>query len=140
MIARHGLDGVVQLLGQRGDVPQLLAAADLYVSPSLSEGAPVTHLEAMAAGTPVVATAVGGVPELIDDGQNGLLVPAGQPEPLANAILRALDNPDVMRRLAERGRMTVRNYGAEAWARRIEDEYLRLLPGRGVQVAQEVAR
>ncbi len=137
---RLGLSGVVRLLGQRGDIAQLLAGADVYVSASLSEGAPVTHLEAMAAGAPVVATRVGGVPEIICDGQNGLLVPAGQHEPLANAVIRLLGDDNLSRTLADRGRQTVQEFGADTWARRIEREYVNLLSHRERLVVRESAR
>ncbi|HEX5165029.1 MAG TPA: glycosyltransferase [Thermomicrobiales bacterium] len=139
-IQRHNLADVVQLMGQRSDVAQLLAAADIYVSPSLSEGAPVTHLEAMAAGAPVVATRVGGVPEIIRDGDNGLLVPAGQPVPLADALLRLLGDPVLARRMANLGRASVQEFGAEAWARRIECEYLRALGCHVSECREEMRR
>jgi len=139
-IERLGLGGVVRLLGQRGDIAQMLAGADVYVSPSLSEGAPVTHLEAMGAGAPVVATSVGGVPEIIQDGANGLLVPAGQHEPLAEALLRVLGDEDLARKLADRGRETVREFGADTWARRIEREYLNVLTNCDRLVVREAAR
>jgi glycosyltransferase involved in cell wall biosynthesis len=137
-IERLGLNAVVRLLGQRGDIAELLAGADAYVSPSLSEGAPVTHLEAMAAGAPVVATGVGGVPEIISDGENGLLVPAGQHEPLADALIRLLGDDELARRLADRGRETVREFGADTWARRIEGEYLNVLPSSRRLVVEQV--
>jgi sugar transferase (PEP-CTERM/EpsH1 system associated) len=78
----------VRLLGKRDDVAHLLAAADAFLLTSVSEGIPVTIIEALAAGVPVVATAVGGVPEVIDDGISGLLAPAGDVSALAVALLR----------------------------------------------------
>ncbi|MBE7190044.1 glycosyltransferase, partial [Jatrophihabitans endophyticus] len=86
----HGLAGVVHMLGQRDDVADLLAAADLFVLPSRFEGLPLAVLEAMAAGRAVVATAVGGTAEAVLDGVTGLLVPPGDPPALASAILAAL--------------------------------------------------
>jgi glycosyltransferase involved in cell wall biosynthesis len=139
-IQRHGVSDVVHLMGQRSDVAQLLAAADIYVSPSLTEGAPVTHLEAMAAGAPVVATGVGGVPEIIRDGENGLLVPAGQPAPLADALLRLLGDPGLARRLADAGLASVQDFGAASWVRRIEREYLRVLGRTGATCREKVRR
>jgi glycosyltransferase involved in cell wall biosynthesis len=79
----------LHLLGLRDDVGEVLAAADLFVHPSLSEGLPLAILEAMAAGLPIVATRVGGVPRALDDGRAGLLVPPGDP-PALEAALRAL--------------------------------------------------
>ena len=80
-IRAAGLDGVVELAGERDDVPGLLADADVFVLSSRSEGAPLSVLEAMAAGLPVVASAVGGVPEIVADGETGLLVPPGRRRP-----------------------------------------------------------
>ncbi len=84
-VAETGLADV-RLLGERDDVPDHLAAADVFVLSSLSEGLPMSVLEAMAAGLPLVLTRVGGMPELVTDGENGRLVPAGDPVALADAI------------------------------------------------------
>jgi glycosyltransferase involved in cell wall biosynthesis len=81
------LAGGVHIIGFRSDVRALLPAADVYVSSSISEGVSITILEAMAAGVAVVATAVGGTPEILTDGASGLLVPSRDPERLASAIL-----------------------------------------------------
>ena len=80
-----GLD--VRFLGPRKDVPLVLSALDVFVLPSLSEGMGLSIMEAMAAGLPVVATEVGGVPELVVDGRTGILVPPKDPDALAEAIL-----------------------------------------------------
>jgi len=89
LIARLGIGEKVELLGEQGDVPALLASAGLFVSSSLSEGLSLTLLEAMAAGLPVVATRVGGNPEVVSDGTTGWLVPPADPRALAAAIVRA---------------------------------------------------
>jgi sugar transferase (PEP-CTERM/EpsH1 system associated) len=86
------------LPGEREDVPQIMRALDLFVLPSIAEGISNTVLEAMASGLPVVATRVGGTPELIEEGQTGLLVPASDPVALADAIGRYVHDPDGMRR------------------------------------------
>lgn len=91
-----GLGDRFRLLGFRTDVPDLLAASDLMVMSSLTEGLPVSIMEAMSQGLPIVATAVGGVPEAVTDGRNGLLVPSGSPEALADAIGRVAGD-DVLR-------------------------------------------
>jgi glycosyltransferase involved in cell wall biosynthesis len=94
-------------LGYRSDVPDLLAAADLLVLPSLFEGLPVSVLEAMAAERPVVATAIGGTDEAIVSEQSGLLVPPRDPVALASAIQRLQADPALARRLASAGRARV---------------------------------
>ena len=76
----------VQLLGYRSDIPNLQAAADIFVMPSLWEGLPLAVLEAMSVGNPVVASRTSGIPEAINDGEDGLLVPPGEAESLANAL------------------------------------------------------
>ncbi|GHH64209.1 hypothetical protein GCM10017673_06460 [Streptosporangium violaceochromogenes] len=82
--------GALRLLGYVPDAGRLIACADLLVLSSFNEGLPVVVMEALAAGVPVVSTAVGGVPHLITDGHNGLLTPPGDPRALARAILRAM--------------------------------------------------
>ena len=84
-VAETGLEGV-RMLGERDDVSDHLAASDVFVLSSLSEGLPMSVLEAMAAGLPLVLTRVGGMPELVSEGENGRLVPAGDPVALADAI------------------------------------------------------
>ena len=99
--AELGLDGRVRFHGQVRDVPALLARAGLFVLPSLTEGVSLTLLEAMACGLAVVATRVGGNPEVVADGETGLLAPPGDPAALAAAILR-LRRDDLERRRMER--------------------------------------
>jgi glycosyltransferase involved in cell wall biosynthesis len=94
----------VELLGERGDVPEQLAASDVFVLSSRSEGMPMSILEAMAAGLPVVASAVGGIPEIVRDGATGLLVPPGDADALAAALGRLLDDDGLRRRLGAAGR------------------------------------
>ena len=91
-IADHGLDGYFVFLKQRRDVGSILGCCDLGILASHTEGLPNVVLEYMAAGLPVVATAVGGVPEMIEHGRHGLLVPPGAPDALAAAILRILSD------------------------------------------------
>jgi glycosyltransferase involved in cell wall biosynthesis len=98
----------VALLGDRRDVPELLAAADVFVLSSRSEGAPLSILEAMAAGLPVVASDVGGVGELVVDGETGLLVPPGDPARLAQALAHVLDDRALRERLGTAGRARAR--------------------------------
>ncbi len=95
-------------LGARDDVPDLLASFELFAYPSRFEGLCLAVIEAQAAGVPVVATPVGGIPENIRDGETGLLVPPGAPEALAAAIVRLLDDPQLGRNLASRAGPRVR--------------------------------
>jgi glycosyltransferase involved in cell wall biosynthesis len=93
LVQRHGLESRCRLLGHRTDVKDILRALDVFVQSSDYEGTPNVVLEAMAMETPVVATTAGGTEQLIDDGVHGLLVPPGRSEPIAAAIIRALDDP-----------------------------------------------
>ena len=103
-IARLGLDGAVELLGPSDDVDALLAAADIFVLSSDSEGMPMSVLEAMAAGLPVIASAVGGVPEVVRDGETGALVPPRDPAALGRAITRLAEDPALRQRFGAAGR------------------------------------
>ncbi len=94
-IREAGLDKWVHLLGMRQDIPQILSISNLFILPSLGEGMPNSILEAMAAGLPVVASNVGGNPEVVVDGETGILVAAAEPAPLADGILKILQNPDL---------------------------------------------
>lgn len=91
--AKADLKGSIVMTGYRSNVRALLPAADLYASNSISEGVSITILEAMAAGLPVVATSVGGTPEVLPNGAGGTLVPARAPEKLAAAILALARDP-----------------------------------------------
>lgn len=103
-IARLGLDARVHLLGRRSDVADILAAADVAVLSSDFEGSPLVVMEYMAAGKPVVATRVGGVPDLIEDGREGVLVERRDPRALAEALRSLLVDPERRLALGERGR------------------------------------
>jgi sugar transferase (PEP-CTERM/EpsH1 system associated) len=88
--------GVLELVwfpGARNDIPELMRSFDVFALSSIAEGTPVTLLEAMACGRPVVATRVGGIPEVVQDGVNGALVPASNPQALADALARYVDDP-----------------------------------------------
>jgi glycosyltransferase involved in cell wall biosynthesis len=103
-VRQRGLSERVELLGTRHDVPELLAATDVFVLSSRSEALPISILEAMAAGLPVVACDVGGVTEAVVDGETGLLVPAEDPGALSAALERLLRDPELCRRMGTSGR------------------------------------
>ncbi len=119
---RLGIGRRTMFLGDRTDVPELLGAMDVFVLSSVSEGLPLTILEAMAAGLPVVSTRVGGIPEAVVDRETGWLVPPKDPRALAEALICALADEAERRRLGARGRARVKacfDLGrmAEAYAR-----------------------
>jgi glycosyltransferase involved in cell wall biosynthesis len=89
-----GLVRNVIFTGQRSDIPDVLAVSNIFVLPTLTEALPTVLAEAMAAQKPIIASAVGGVPEMVEDGRNGLLVPPSDPRKLANAVISLLDNPE----------------------------------------------
>jgi len=103
-IHQNELEDRVVLLGTRYDVPDILADSDIFVLPSRWEGLPYVVIEASMAGLPVVATRVGGIPELVEDGVTGFLVPPGNPEALSEAIQRLLDNKDLRHQMGRAGR------------------------------------
>ena len=100
-----GLRGRVRLLGERDDINVILRALDVFILPSLGEGISNAILEAMATGLPVVATHVGGNPELVDDGVTGFLVPSRSTSSLAAALQRYLDDPGLKRHHGDAGRI-----------------------------------
>jgi glycosyltransferase involved in cell wall biosynthesis len=99
IIRELNLTESVRMLGERNDVPKLLQAADTFLLSSISEGIPLTLIEAMATGLPCVSTRVGGVPEVIEDGESGLLADAGHDDDLAQHVLRLATQPELHRRV-----------------------------------------
>lgn len=121
---RLGLGSAVSWLGDRADVSAVLAALDVFVLPSRTEGMSNALLEAMAMTRPLVATAVGGTPEVIADGTSGLLVPADDPAAMAVAIGRLLGDAAFAARLGAAARQAVEErYGARSMVRRLEAVY-----------------
>ena len=104
-LAETGLEGV-ELTGELtpGAIAELCRLSGIFVLPSYGEGQPIALLEAMAAGLPVVATNVGGIPEVVIEGENGLLVPPRSPEKLADSILRLLENPELRSQMGDKNR------------------------------------
>ncbi len=118
----------VELLGERHDVPDLLADSGFFVSSSLSEGISLTLLEAMAVGLPVVTTAIGGNPEVVLDGHTGRLAPAGNPVALARAIVDLCAERDLWSAMGTLGRQRVeQNFEIRQMIRSYESLYEELL-------------
>ncbi len=118
-VRRERLDDRVRFLGDRGDIPDLLSASDLFVLPSLWEGLPMALLEAMATRLPVIASAVSGTRQVIQDDRSGVLVPAGDARALAGAMMRVLGDPHHAAALGRAARSRVEDcYSAGAQAQR----------------------
>jgi glycosyltransferase involved in cell wall biosynthesis len=130
---REGIGDDALFLGTRRDLPELFRAMDVFAFPSLWEGFPIALLSAMAAGLPVIVTPVGGVPEVVKDGINGVIVPAGDPIALAAAIRRVREDPVGASVLGGAAEATIRNrYSHWTTARRIMEIYEQVLgPGAG---------
>jgi glycosyltransferase involved in cell wall biosynthesis len=104
-----GIESHVIFLGRRTDVPELLAASDLFVFPTLQDALPTVLFEAMAAGLPIVASQVGGVPEIIHHQENGFLLPPADPSSLAAACIYTLSNSDYSDRISASALRTVKD-------------------------------
>src|SRR5207247_8999368 len=128
--------------GFRLDVPELLSEVTVSVLPCVSsEGLSNTLLESMAAGVPVVATTVGGNPEVVQDGRTGLLVPPRDPHALANAIGRLLQDPDLASRCGRAGRQRVaEHFSIDQMVSKTERLYLTLLERQHCQTVGERPR
>jgi glycosyltransferase involved in cell wall biosynthesis len=129
----NGLADHIHMLGLRRDIPNVLAGFDLFVLPTHQEALGTSFIEAMAAGLPVIGTAVDGVPEVIDDGVNGLLVPAHDDRALAAALLRLADAPDDRRRMGDAGlRITQTRFSVDTMANEMAAFYVSSLSERGL--------
>jgi glycosyltransferase involved in cell wall biosynthesis len=128
----------VEYLGERDDVEVILPTLSIFILPSLVEGMSMALLEAMAAARPIVATAVGGNLDLIRDGQNGLLIPPGDPEAMARAALQLIRNPEWAERLGQAARAVVVNdHSADRMVRRLEKIYKELLQRTGLEDSRQ---
>lgn len=135
-----GLDGRVVFAGFRTDIPALLARADLFVLSSLWEGLPMAAIEAMAAGCPVVATAVGGTPEVVEHGNTGLLTSPRDADALAAAIFRLLSDHALSSALANTASAAVQaRYTREAMVEATREVYLRACERLWTPLSKQVA-
>lgn len=126
-----GLGDLAWLPGERTDVPTIMQGLDCFVLPSIAEGISNTILEAMASGLPVIATAVGGNLELVEEGRSGCLVPATNPSCLADALINLARQPGMARSMGQHGRQLVeRNYSMDAMVRNYQQLYDRLFYGK----------
>jgi glycosyltransferase involved in cell wall biosynthesis len=126
-ISHHGLQNSVFLLGLRNDVPRLLSAADFYVSSSRWEGLPLSILEAMSSGLPVVATTVGEIPYVVTT-DSGILVPPAEPGLLASALIRILQNTAAAKRMGAAGRdQVLHKYSPSKWMDRLLEIYSQVM-------------
>ncbi|MFH0849674.1 MAG: N-acetyl-alpha-D-glucosaminyl L-malate synthase BshA [Candidatus Bathyarchaeota archaeon] len=127
LIDKMDLRRNVVLTGYRSDVPDLLRCVDILVLPSETESAPLTILEAMSTGLPVIATNVGGIPEMVEDGRSGFLVPLKHPEDIAEKILELHGDREKLKRMGAAARETVvKRYSTENVVQQYLDVYRRV--------------
>jgi glycosyltransferase involved in cell wall biosynthesis len=118
----------VLFLGNRTEIPDLLSACDVFVLSSDWEGNPLSLMEAMSAGRPVVATSVGGVPEIVEHGKTGLTVLPGDVQALAEAMALLASNPDLRETLgAHSAKVAVQRFGVQAMVRAYESLYMQMI-------------
>jgi L-malate glycosyltransferase len=128
LVASESVESDILFLGARSDIPRLLAAADAFLLSSISEGIPLTLIEAMGAGIPIVSTNVGGIPEVIEHGVSGLLAPAGDAETLATHLKSLWQNSEQRSRLAENGcQRAVEQFSLEQMHRQYVEVYEQVL-------------
>jgi glycosyltransferase involved in cell wall biosynthesis len=134
LIAAKGLAGQVLLTGRRGDVPELLAAFDLFVLASHSETFGIVVAEALLMGTPVVATSVGGIPDITGEGAYAQLVPPGDPQALAEALRAVIEQPGLLRVKAQAGQAYVRNaFAVGVVAQALHGVYVKVAAGLTIE-------
>ena len=125
--ASYGIAGNVRFVGWREDVPRVMAAYDVFVLPSLNEGMGKVLVEAMAMGKPIIASAVGGIADLVIPGDNGILVPCADADAIAQGIELMRANPALRAGMGARGREMAAHYGVELMVRKIDSLYSELL-------------
>ncbi|RPJ62287.1 MAG: glycosyltransferase family 1 protein [Acidobacteria bacterium] len=126
-IRELGIENRVTFTGYRTDIPEIMAALHVVLMPAEDEPFARVVLEGMCMGKPVIGTRSGGVPEVIEDGQSGLLVPPRDPQALAAAIRKLVDDPITARRLAENGRLrAINQFSVQSHLRQVEETYARV--------------
>lgn len=127
-VRKLGLSENVIFTGQCKDIRGIVSIFDIFVLPSLNEGMGVCLLEAQALGVPVVATKVGGIPEVVKDGITGILIPARNPKAMSEAIINLLKNKSLRKNMSEEGRKWIDNrFSAESMVEKISDLYEELI-------------
>jgi glycosyltransferase involved in cell wall biosynthesis len=124
---KTGANGRVNFLGWRNDIDEIMPIFDIFVLPSLNEGMGRVLVEAMAAGKPIVASNVGGIPDLVEHDHNGLLVPPGDEKALATSIKQLINNPEKAKMMGQRGRELCHQFSVEAMVEKIDNLYEDLL-------------
>jgi glycosyltransferase involved in cell wall biosynthesis len=136
MVAELGIAGRVIFSGERHDIPAMLASMDVSTLISSSESLSNVILESMAAGVAVIATNIGGNPELVKDGETGLLIPPTDENKLVEAMLRLVRDSNLRLRYAHRGREFAQSFHMNVICRRYEELYMSLLEEKGVRIPQ----
>ncbi|HUT85449.1 MAG TPA: glycosyltransferase family 4 protein [Elusimicrobiales bacterium] len=123
-----GIADKVEILGERKDVPDILSGLHLFIMPSLQEGIATALIEAQSAQVPAVASNIGGIPDVLIDGETGILVPSKNPEALSAAILKMLKNPQTANEMAQKGYIRVlENFTLKKVALRLESLYKEII-------------
>jgi glycosyltransferase involved in cell wall biosynthesis len=128
LVRELSIENRVYFCGYRDDPMNVFQSLDLFVLPSLNEGIPLSMLEAMSNEVPVVATSVGGIPEVIKDRVNGILVPTNNPKALAESILEALNNSnETAKRVIEAKKTILNEFNVQKWIEKIQNIYLEMI-------------
>jgi len=127
LIQQLGVEGKVIFLGNRNDIPYILKESDLFIFPSRSEGAGAALVEAMASGIPCVASNTGGIPEIIENGNNGLLFERDNVQDLAEKITNVLSDSDLSSNLVESAKKGLQRFSIERYVDNVSNHYKNLL-------------
>ena len=131
----EGIESKIILTGFQNEIETWFPSIDIFVLPSLTEGTPMALLEAMAYGIPVVASAVGGIPKIINSGKNGILVSPSEPEEIARAVSSICLKKDLYNRLSKMAKQTIKSkFNINEWANRIESVYNEIFDKQDLKV------